>query len=369
MLRWGCCAGDAAQGRLHGPCLAVIEMCLPHSFFLEACKIGGACSTNGTTNQLNTMKRFLFKSILGLLLSTQSLQAQQTLLWEVSGNGLRRSSYLFGTHHLVPVSFFDHHPIAKSSFKKSKQLVVEVVVDSMEMMRLMPMMLSTDGGAWVQQLSEAEKSSLDSLCKSVLGAGLEAVASLKPAALHHTLALVLSRSVLNDTLRNFTGAGIDFGLVQQAKSTKRKTVPLETLDQQFGLLYHTTLDSQLNDLRKTIYETDSMQLVAARLLKSYLHQDMSDMTALLQEIQDSGLDPMHALLRDRNRAWVPQLEQLFREKRTFVAVGSLHLPGEQGLISLLRAAGYTVKPVRNPDKKTYDKENTDAAGSIVIMGI
>lgn len=315
------------------------------------------------------MKRFLFKSILGLLLSTQSLQAQQTLLWEVSGNGLRRSSYLFGTHHLVPVSFFDNHPIAKSHFKRSKQLVVEVATDSAEMMRLMPMMLASDGGAWVQQLTEMEKTSLDSLCKTVLGAGLEALASLKPAALHHTLALVMSKGVLNDTLSTFTGIGVDFGLVQQAKVSKKEVKPLETLEQQFGLLYNITLDSQLNDLRKSLTASDSVQDLAERLLRSYLHQDLNDLGLLLAEIQAATLDPMHAMLRDRNRAWVPQLEQLFRQKRTFVAVGSLHLPGEDGLIAMLRKAGYTVKPVRNPDRKQYEKENTDAAASVVILGI
>jgi hypothetical protein len=231
------------------------------------------------------------------------------------------------------------------------------------------MMLATDGGAWVQQLSEAEKASLDSLCKAVLGAGLEAVGSLKPAALHHTLALVMSRSVLNDTLSSFTGAGVDFGLVQQAKAAKKQVVPLETLEQQFGLLYNTTLDSQLTDLRKSLTQTDSAQDLAARLLRSYLHQDLNDMSQLLSELQASTLDPMHALLRDRNRAWIPQLEKLFREKRTFVAVGSLHMPGEEGLIVMLQKAGYTVKPVRNPDKKQFDKENTDAAASLVILGL
>lgn len=326
-------------------------------------------NTNGSTIQLQTMKRYLLKALLGLLFGTQTLQAQETLLWEVSGNGLRRSSYLYGTHHLVPISHFENHPLSKSSFKKSKQLVVEVVVDSMEMMRLMPMMLAADGGAWVQQLSENEKTSLDSLCKAVLGAGIEAVGSLKPAALNHTLALVMSRAALNDTLRNFSGLGVDFGLVQEAQKAKKQVVPLETLEQQFGLLYNTTLDSQLNDLRKSIYQTDSAQNVAARLLRSYLHQDLSDMALLLAELQASTLDPMHALLRDRNLAWLPQLEQLFRQNRTFAAVGSLHLPGNEGLIALLRQKGYTVKPIRNPNKKQFDQENTDAAASVVILGL
>jgi len=50
------------------------------------------------------------------------------------------------------------------------------------------------------------------------------------------------------------------------------------------------------------------------------------------------------LLVDRNKAWIPKLEVLFTRKgHTFVVVGAAHLVGPDGLISLLRAKGYTVE--------------------------
>ncbi|MEM7499388.1 MAG: TraB/GumN family protein [Pseudomonadota bacterium] len=52
-----------------------------------------------------------------------------------------------------------------------------------------------------------------------------------------------------------------------------------------------------------------------------------------------------AILEDRNRSWMPRLETALAEPGAFVAVGALHLPGEEGLIALLRAAGHTVTAV------------------------
>ncbi|MCH7507753.1 MAG: TraB/GumN family protein [Proteobacteria bacterium] len=44
---------------------------------------------------------------------------------------------------------------------------------------------------------------------------------------------------------------------------------------------------------------------------------------------------------------------LLAQSQVFVAVGALHLPGDQGLVSLLRENGYILKPeplpLRSPD--------------------
>jgi len=42
---------------------------------------------------------------------------------------------------------------------------------------------------------------------------------------------------------------------------------------------------------------------------------------------------------------VKRLKKLMAEKSLVFAVGALHLPGENGLIDLLRAEGYTVTGV------------------------
>jgi uncharacterized protein len=53
------------------------------------------------------------------------------------------------------------------------------------------------------------------------------------------------------------------------------------------------------------------------------------------------------LLKNRNKNWVKQLKQIMENKSVFVAVGAGHLVGNDGLISLLKKAGYNVVPLEN----------------------
>ena len=53
------------------------------------------------------------------------------------------------------------------------------------------------------------------------------------------------------------------------------------------------------------------------------------------------------LLINRNKNWIPEISKYAKEKPTFFGVGAGHLPGENGVINLLRKAGYTVKAVSN----------------------
>ena len=55
---------------------------------------------------------------------------------------------------------------------------------------------------------------------------------------------------------------------------------------------------------------------------------------------------MAALLDNRNQKWAEMLPAQMQEKPLFIAVGALHLPGENGMINLLRQKGYQVDPVQ-----------------------
>lgn len=52
------------------------------------------------------------------------------------------------------------------------------------------------------------------------------------------------------------------------------------------------------------------------------------------------------LIDDRNKKWAKQLPAIMKEAPTFIAVGALHLPGENGILNLLKQQGYTVDPVK-----------------------
>ena len=52
------------------------------------------------------------------------------------------------------------------------------------------------------------------------------------------------------------------------------------------------------------------------------------------------------MIYNRNKAWAEKLPTIMKAAPTFVAVGALHLPGEKGLLKLLKSQGYTVEPVK-----------------------
>ena len=82
-------------------------------------------------------------------------------------------------------------------------------------------------------------------------------------------------------------------------------------------------------------------------MNAYREQDLEKLSALIASADNdmSGFEDL--LLYNRNRNWVAKLKTLLPEKALVVAVGAGHLPGEQGVIELLRKEGYKLTPVQN----------------------
>lgn len=94
------------------------------------------------------MKNFSLLLVTFFLLSqpviSQSQTNEKTLLWEISGNGLKKKSYLFGTYHLVNNGLLDHYPSVTKAMRKSKNIVVETVIDSNELAALSLLMMAPE---------------------------------------------------------------------------------------------------------------------------------------------------------------------------------------------------------------------------------
>ena len=83
------------------------------------------------------------------------------------------------------------------------------------------------------------------------------------------------------------------------------------------------------------------------MMKAYKSQDLEKLEELMMKT-DMGIGNFtEVLLYNRNRNWVAKLKDLMPQKSLLVAVGAGHLPGEKGVINLLRKAGYTVTPIEN----------------------
>ena len=79
----------------------------------------------------------------------------------------------------------------------------------------------------------------------------------------------------------------------------------------------------------------------------YRKQDLSKIEELTVTGDATVSNYLDLLLYGRNRRWADSLTSLMREKSLLIAVGAGHLPGDQGVINLLRKKGYVLTPVKN----------------------
>lgn len=150
-----------------------------------------------------------------------------------------------------------------------------------------------------------------------------------------------------------TGFFMDFSLSLRASGEGLKVIGLETLDEQLQFLEDMPLRQQLSLLDLALAEADQVQAVHDRMVDVYL---TGDLHALLEETEEQ----LSALEEESRQLFLTQgivarnvrmLERLLEglsEGTVFVAVGALHLPGEEGLIALLRSKGYRLTPMPSP---------------------
>ena len=88
---------------------------------------------------------------------------------------------------------------------------------------------------------------------------------------------------------------------------------------------------------------------------AYLAQDLTKLEALINKEEFGVGNFTDLLLYNRNKNWVVTMEKIFSSHSVVIAVGAGHLPGQQGIINLLRKAGYTVEPMENKMLKTNER--------------
>ena len=291
------------------------------------------------------MKRKIFL-ILFLCVCVTLIQAQ--LLWEISGNNLKTKSYLFGTHHLVPVSFLDSIPGIYPAFNHCKVVVGEIVANDPTMVQKMTeaakMPVYTN---YHTLFSEEEYHLVDSALQVVLKMNLSDLALLKPAMINNLYIVSLYNMRYPTENQNWQ---LDSFFQQVANKKKTPVIGLESIDKQIDILFNLqSLERQAFLLAGTIKSPQNIETELSQLNDLYKKGDLNGLLSLYQNdttIYAPTQQESYELLDNRNLDWSITIPKLIENKACFIAVGALHLPGENGLIALLRKAGYKVKPVK-----------------------
>ena len=271
---------------------------------------------------------------------------QGQLLWKITGNGLKNPSYLFGTHHLIPIQFLDSVPGLYPAFNSAKMVVSEVVLNNLDATpairkaALLPDTITIRG-----LLNQAEYEFVNQELTNTLRMSLDNLTKMHPSLISKLYELELYKKY--EHFEENTQSDTYFQLV-----AAKKGIPiagLETVEQQVKLLFPENI------------KKETQLLVASIRNKEMLIQEMREMNRLYREGNLDALEVLanqsnkqwnvseeenKKLIDDRNINWVKQLPDLIKNNSCFVAVGALHLPGNKGLIKLLKNEGYKLIPVK-----------------------
>jgi uncharacterized protein len=276
-------------------------------------------------------------SLFGAQTALAKPPTEKALLWEISGQGLKQPSYLFGTIHATCPDRLRLSTSLQKAFRQSSQVYLEVDLDDPNMMRdSLQGSILKDGTSLKNYLSAQEYARANQFFKKNISLPLDSLSTLKP--------IILS-TLTFPALLNCKPASWENMFVSLAHAQKKNVLGLETIQEQFNALDRIPSKAQAEQLMQTIDNLPLAKKELSDLLTAYKNQDVDQIRQLIA--QSPGMKPEYeaAIIDNRNFTWIPRIVQAAKTKPTFFGVGAGHLGGKYGVIELLRRTGYKVNPV------------------------
>lgn len=282
---------------------------------------------------------------------------EKSLLWKIEGKTLTQPSYLYGTIHMINKEDFFMTDSTLAVFDRAKKVVFEINMEEMSDMSAMFSMVGkimmNDGTTLKDLLSEADYK-LVSDHFSGMGLPMMMLERIKPMFLS-----AMAGGDMDFTAPMPDGGGLggdiksyEMEFMEMAKAKNKGMAGLETIDYQMSVFDSIPYKDQANMLVSSIQsgengEADEM----TKMVEIYKQQDIVGMQNMFKEDVEGIGKYEDIFLKNRNRNWIPVMAEMAAEGTTFFAVGAGHLGGENGVIALLRKAGYQVSAVMSKPVK------------------
>lgn len=301
------------------------------------------------------MNKFAYSLSLLLLAFTAWAQPyaptaeDKALLWKITEAGVEEPSYLYGTIHLIGKDDYFLTEATQQAFESVRHVAFEIDMAEMtDMSKLMPLMMKAfmSSGTTLEELLTEEEYEMVSAHFEKIGLPMMFVNRIKPMFLS-----MLGGEGMFD-MDNLMGGGgesstlsYEMEFMSMAQERKMSVEGLETAVYQmsmFDSIPYSVQAKMLVDAVKGGGENSEDQF--KEMVDLYKAQDITAMLYLMDgEGGIAGYEDL--LLVQRNRNWIPVMADMMKQRPTFFAVGAGHLAGEEGVIALLRKAGYTVEPL------------------------
>jgi len=276
----------------------------------------------------------------------------KNIFWKIEKPGLA-TSYLLGTMHVTDPRVLKMPAGAQEAQSRAKTIVVESdeVLDEKKSMAVLLMKpeltMFTDGRSLDSLVPKDDLQVLQEGLKS-RGITYSAVSRMKPWMLMGVVALPACELARKGEKNVF----LDKKIALQATAEGKQIKGLETLEEQVGAINSLPMDLQVKSIVEAVRLGKKMDDLFFTMTDLYLAQQIGVLTPLMKAVAPDGTDDESGygdfdklIITKRNHLMAERAAPILAEGPTFIAVGAAHLPGEEGLVELLRKQGFTVTAV------------------------
>lgn len=277
---------------------------------------------------------------------SDSHEQGNSILWEITRDDLTFKSYIFGTHHLFNSSFIDSSKVINELLNSVKAVTLETEYSELDTAAMLEKIKLKDDESYNFPTVEDEEYLKNYLSKNAkLKVFSYSYFIMKPMAIWAALIYLDYSNVTKTDISSYIA--IDAFFEKESKRLNKELNGLETMEEQFSLLMDSIpLNVQLDILMETIKQKDYVKELSYQLMDSCYKNQRIDCIGEMGIFGNKYPQENEMFLERRNKRWMKSIPMLINYNSNFIAVGARHLPGEYGLLNLLRKEGYTLKPIR-----------------------
>lgn len=289
------------------------------------------------------MKWFVFSLCLFCLSCSSAKKSssadptENALLWKVSGKNLSAPSYLYGTIHMICKEDFIFSETLQEKINEAQAVYLELDMDDPSLMIKMATMALMKDKSLKQLVSADEYKLLSSFVKDSLGMPMMVADRMKPI----TLMSLLYMKILPCEQKE----SYETKFVEKAKAGNKNIEGLESIEDQMNVFNNIPDSVQAKMIMEMVKNMGEQRKQFAEMVDAYKKEDLSGLAKKMSESPEwKGFEDV--LLLNRNKNWINKIESAMKGGTQLFAFGAGHLPGNEGVINLLRQQGYTVSPIR-----------------------
>jgi len=257
---------------------------------------------------------------------------KNSLLWKITGNGVKSPSYIYGTIHIKDARVFNFSDSVLIALKSCSSFGMEVEMTEENKQKIAENLKLPTGVSLSTIFSNDEYEQLADLLKQQTGYDIETFNNMSPLILISLINSSIFKNEMNQTL--------DEHLYQRALENRKRTFGLESVEEQIALIDKISYQDIFNE----IIDIEKQKALAMELLDAYIAADLEQFYKVMMKDKTMVI-LKNDFLRIRNQRILQRIIEEIHNEPTFFAISAAHLGSGTGLLILLKKEGYTVSPV------------------------